>query len=131
MIAFLALPFVSHAEIVIDTGPGEEVFGGIIVDRDSQSVAGLITQQEDMTVSSVEGWLVSFFDVDYTIGIHSDAGGGPGPVIFSDTFVATGLGFGGGLPTWQGVFEQEWTLPAGNYWVVFSTNDYYGVALPN
>jgi hypothetical protein len=130
VLAVLVTPIVSQAELVIDTGPGDSVFGGIIVDQ-NQQVAGLITLQEDATISSVEGWLVSFYAVDYTIAIHSDTGSGPGPVIFSDTFVGTELGAGGGLPTWQGIFEQDWPLPAGNYWVSFSTNDFWGGALPN
>ncbi|MEM6858063.1 MAG: PEPxxWA-CTERM sorting domain-containing protein [Pseudomonadota bacterium] len=107
----------ASASTIIDTGPGPSEGGGFTLSP-NQSLAAEFDLTQDYTITSVEGWISTLADESgfFSASIFSDDGDVPGTVLFSSQFEGpTLLSY-----EWRGVYDLDWSLAAGSYWVVFS-----------
>lgn len=105
--------------VLIDTGPGTSsgyLLGGENYYTYSQNLAAQFTLTQDVTVTSLEGWIKSL-NADYVrIAVTDNSNGGiPGTELWADNALLDGSGIAG----WQGFTNLNLFLSAGTYWVAF------------
>src|SRR4029077_4052136 len=127
------------ANIVVDTGPGYTGFpGGLSLgttpdDTGGQWLAGRFEIPSFTHVTAAEGWIATFdtqfgaqfaslYEATLTIGIASDAGSLPGPLLFQSSMTVHGSQAAG----WTGLTGLAWGLLPGTYWITFSSTDPLG-----
>ncbi|HEV2675022.1 MAG TPA: PEP-CTERM sorting domain-containing protein [Aliidongia sp.] len=105
----------AHAAYIVDTGanPSGEPWDF----ADFQYFAGEFTIGQSDVVTGVQAYLgdQSGHSGFVTAEILSDAGGEPGSILYSDTFI---LPLQSAL-NWYGVSGLDWGLMAGSYWLTF------------
>lgn len=103
----------AHAQYLVDTGARTSYNDNWSLDA-GQSLAGLFTLTSAATITSVEGYIT--YPGSVTVSIAS-GGSVPstGPRLYSGTFTS------GDTEGFYGLSGQNWTLAAGNYWLVFET----------
>jgi hypothetical protein len=110
----------ASAAFVVDTGTPTPNASRYVLDP-IQSLAAFFTLSSATTIKSVEGYVRSSGGNTATITIYSN---GTVPVSANSLFSASFTTLPGSTDAWQGVFNQNWALAAGSYWVGFgSTGD--------
>ena len=110
---------ISHATVIVDTGPGTNEVGWVL--GNSQWLAAEFTLNQPYLITDVQGWIQDgggFAAGDITIAIYNDGGEVPGSTeLFSQSFFQSM-----DLPTrygLHGLSGLDWLLPADTYWVAF------------
>lgn len=118
-----ALSSPAMAAFVVDTGSPTPA--GINWSFDpGQSLAAFFTLASATTIQSVEGYINTSAGSTVTIAIHSN---GALPVAANTLFSSSLTTTGNGTDAWQGVFNQNWALNAGSYWVSFANTGLGGM----
>lgn len=108
---------------VVDTGPGSNFGGGATLYDDRpittgfQQLAARFTVDAPDTITSVQGWM-NWDGGRFSFALLKDFGGLPGAPMQSVTLhlPATDIN----VPDWRGVGGLNWTVDAGDYWLVFA-----------
>jgi hypothetical protein len=130
------------AACLVDTGMPSGGFGlDFAMDR-AVNYAGEFTVTQDYTIESVMGWLsngpASGAGAEIKVSLHADRGDVPGATLFSKNFEPSPWipdpndpNKWGGIATWQGVSDLNWTVKPGTYWASFAPQDppMYGVSM--
>jgi hypothetical protein len=124
----------AQAATIVDTGPAHtnwdynswSLYSG-------QSLAALIRIDSATTIDGIAGMMTSFagpasatVSLAYADGAPMVVNSGNGPVpkpgatLYSASFAVTTA------PSWQGVGNVAWTVAAGDYWLIFASNDSLG-----
>lgn len=102
----------ANASIIVNTGPGLGSNSGGTSLNDGQFLAGQFSLAEQLTITSIEGWIGGSGGAG-TLVLYGNNGGVPGIELFSSAFV-------GGFPDdWYGANGLSWLLDAGTYWAAF------------
>ncbi|HND61986.1 MAG TPA: hypothetical protein PLB90_10950 [Opitutaceae bacterium] len=116
---------------IVDTGAGTTEWSWVLGGTGSnypQSLAAQFTVTQDITVTSIEGWIGSYNDGTVRIAITDNSNGTiPGAQIWADNlavYANTGT-------TWQGFTNLNLFLSAGTYWVAFIGNSDLSAGMPS
>ncbi|MBS0663303.1 MAG: hypothetical protein JSR48_08555 [Verrucomicrobia bacterium] len=110
--------------VLVDTGPGnpnapEWALGGV-GNNYPQSLAAQFTLTQDVTITSLEGWISSFNPEYLRIAVTDNSNGTiPGAQIWADNVQLSG----DSIAAWQGFTNLNLFLSAGTYWVAFIANE--------
>jgi len=137
----LCLSSLTHAGLIVDTGPGPNTISGAALSSTvtgiGQWLAGEFTLSSAHYVTDIEGWIASTGKVgtQFTITVYGDGGEAPdsGNLIYTNK--ATVAGEQGMDASWEGYhisFGSGLLLDPGSYWVAFEVrgDDTYGGAMP-
>lgn len=109
---------VAHAQLIIDTGPGQNSNGGTTLSTE-QFLAGRFDLIEGTTITGLEMWLLSVAGADNygTIVLYEDFNNFPGQELESMEFQAQDGVTG---PYWMGRTDLDWSVvDSGRYWAAF------------
>jgi hypothetical protein len=109
--------------LVVDTGPGADVGGGWSLYDDRpvtsgyQRLAARFTVGAADLITSVQGWM-NWDGGALSFAVLTDFQGLPGATLYSVTTALPATAWN--TPDWRGVGGLNWSLSAGNYWLVFA-----------
>lgn len=121
--------------VLVDTGPGTSsgyLLGGQGSYNYSQNLAAQFTLSQDVTVTSLEGWIRTFNSDYVRISVTDNSNGTtPGSEIWGgDLLLATDA-----TDSWRGFTNVNLFLSAGTYWIAFvgsqTLNAAMGTSVPN
>ncbi len=117
---------------IVDTGPGTTNWGWTLGNAGSnypQNLAAQFTVTQDITVTSIEGWLGSLSGSGtIRIAVTDNSNGTiPGAQIWADNL---GIDSSTGT-TWQGFTNLNLFLSAGTYWVAFLADNSLFAYMPS
>lgn len=114
------IPAQSRASTIVDTGHADPgVAKALLSLSPADQLAAQFTLLTPTTITSVEGWIGSLTP-DTPRSITIGLGAAPGSTTFSGHFQPVGGSIvGDSTSQWQGVFDLNWNLDAGTYWVSF------------
>ena len=115
---------VSHAAVIVDTGPGVPgVVGGYTILNDgtvAQYGAIRFTTDQDWIVTDIEGWISRAAAGETgTVAIYDTDGMTPTDELYASAFE----GVGGDQAEWEGATALSWFLPAGTYFAAFEVRE--------
>lgn len=119
-ILLIGAALVARADnVVVDTGPGTTggfLLGGENYYNYSQNLAAQFTLTQDVTVTSLEGWIKAYNSDYLRIAVTDNSNGViPGTELWADNLLLSpDLG-----AAWQGFSNLNLFLSAGTYWVAF------------
>lgn len=106
--ACLTLTSISHAGLIVDSGPGRSS-GGLSLG--GQWLAQQFTTTSNYRISGIQGWIGGFGDA--TAALYMSGPSGPITELFSSVILVSGGN------DWHGVDGLSFDLGAGTYWLAF------------
>ncbi len=111
----LLLPSISHANIIVNTGPGT---GAQYLLNHQQWLAAEFITNQSYNITEVSGWIGTVIEGDVTFSLYTDGGNLPGSILYSSTKSLTLSD-----PQWETISGLNWDIDAGSYWIAFTTID--------
>jgi hypothetical protein len=125
--AIAAAPAAAGEVLIVDTGDPTQTNGGYTLLNASaiqgfpaQSIAARFTVDQDLSITSIEGWVGRFSagPSTYHITLYAD-GPGPNHWVPGAQLYTVGLSDGGPGNGYIGTDGLDWAVTAGAYWVGF------------
>lgn len=117
---------------LVDTGPSPYDYGWLLGGGGSysysQNLAARFTLSQDVTVTSIEGYIASFNSDYLRIAITDNSNGTiPGAQVWADNVLLNG----DSVTAWQGFTNLNLFLSAGTYWVAFIGSPSLNASMPS